>query len=274
MSHATLRELLATTPADSLPQALQLIEADRTSPSASADAALILGHLRFARAEYGPAATAFGRAAARLEPARKAEARYWAALSYLALGDPVKARASLEEVVRAGGVRRADAWVAIAQAWDLSDRPERAFEALGQALEPDAGEVGPAALERFASLSERMGHPDQARRARERLIETYPRSIEAAAARLAIATTQPGGPGQGAVAVVIGTFIDKSRARSLASEAKRAGFPEAQVVSHGQGLAETHTVQLGVFPRRQQAVEAGEQAAKALGVAYQVVKAP
>jgi len=269
----TLRELLASTPADSLPQVLQRIEVDRTSPIAGGDAALMLGHLRFARAEYGAAATAFGRAAARLEPARKPEARYWAGMSWLAIGDPVKARASLEEVVRAGGTRRADAWVAIAQAWDLSDRPERAFEVLAQALEPDPGEVGPAVLERFASLSERMGHADQARRARERLIETYPRSIEAAAARLAIATEQ-GAPGQGAVAVVIGTFVDRARARSLASEAKRAGFPEAQVISHGQGLAETHVVQLGVFPRRVQAVEAGEQAAKALGVAYQVVKAP
>src|SRR5262249_54650720 len=45
-------KLLATTPADSLPAALQRIETDRSRPITGAQAALTLGQLYFARAEY------------------------------------------------------------------------------------------------------------------------------------------------------------------------------------------------------------------------------
>ncbi|HYM82357.1 MAG TPA: hypothetical protein VEY91_13215, partial [Candidatus Limnocylindria bacterium] len=166
-----------------------------------------------------------------------------------------------------------DALLGIAQAWDLGDRPERAYEILTELLAGEPGEVGPAALERYAALAERLGRPETSRKARERLLQAYPRSIEAAAARLALASL-PSEPGAGAVGVAIGTFIDRGRARLLASEAKRAGFPDAQVVSRGQGLTAVHTVRLGIYSRRVDAIQAGEQAAKALGVTYQVVKAP
>jgi tetratricopeptide (TPR) repeat protein len=259
-------------PADSLITALRSLETASVRPAVAAEASLVLGHLYFARAEYRAAADAFSRAAARAEPAAKPEARYWAGLAWLALGQPVQARAALDEVVRAGGPRRADALLGTAQAWDLSDHPDRAFAALAELLEGDSGEVGPAALERYAALAERMGRPEQARRARERLLQGYPRSIEAAASRLAIAA-QTAEPGRDVVAVVIGTFIDPARARSLASAAKRAGFPDAQVVSRGRGLSATHEVRLGTYARRGEATKAGEQAERALGVTYKLVRA-
>ncbi|HYM79963.1 MAG TPA: hypothetical protein VEY91_00975, partial [Candidatus Limnocylindria bacterium] len=81
-----LRTVLSTEPTDSLPPVLQRLEADRTRPAESAEAAMALGQLHFARAEYREAANAFARAAARLHPARKPEARYWAGVSWLALG--------------------------------------------------------------------------------------------------------------------------------------------------------------------------------------------
>ena len=63
-------------------------------------------------------------------------------------------------------------------------------------------------------------------------------------------------------------------ARSLASEAKWAGFPNAQVITRGQGLSAIHVVRLGAYMSPQEARRAGEQAAQALGVTYEVVRSP
>jgi cell division septation protein DedD len=149
-------------------------------------------------------------------------------------------------------------------------------ETLTGLLLGDPGESGPAALERLAALAERDGDESQARKARERLLADYPRSMEAAAARLAIfapANAQPAQARPGAVAVVIGSFVDPARARSLATAARAAGFPDARVVSHGEGLAAVHMVRLGVYPRHAEARKAGEQAAQALGIAYELMRA-
>lgn len=273
-SHAYAPEIagLMGQPADSLAVALRRLEAGSTGPIAAGEASLLLGHLHFARAEYRVAADAFSRAAARLDPAAKPEARYWAGLSWLALGQPVQARAALDEVVRAGGARKPDALLAIAQAWDVSDRADRAIDVLEQLIASDLGEIGPAALERYATLADRAGRSGPGRRARERLLQNYPRSIEAAASRLALASLAPE-TARNVVAVVIGSFIDPARARSLATSAKRAGFPEAQVVSQGSGLSAVHSVRLGTYARRADAIRAGEQAERALGVTYTLARA-
>src|SRR5688572_29225699 len=70
---ASLAGLLAGTPADSLVLPLRRFEADRARAGEAGEAALVLGHLHAARGEYRPAAEAFGRAAARLDPGRKPE---------------------------------------------------------------------------------------------------------------------------------------------------------------------------------------------------------
>jgi cell division septation protein DedD len=127
-------------------------------------------------------------------------------------------------------------------------------------------------LERYAALAERLARPEPARTARERLLRDYPRSIEAAAARLAQAGVDESG--SGAIAVLIGSFLDLSRARSLANEAKRSGFPGAQVVTRGEKLAAVHHVRLGVYATRTEAQRAGAQAERALGVTYQIVRSP
>ncbi len=274
---AELRALLAGMPADSLPGPLRRFEAQHARASEAAEAVLVLGQLHYARGEYRRAAETFARAAARLDPARKPEARYWAGLAWLALGDANQARAALDEVAGAGGARRGEAMLAQAQAWELAPRPARARATLAALLSGDPGEVGPAALERVAALAERDGEEDQARQARERLLRDYPRSMEAAAARLAVfAPASAGATSQarpGSVAVVIGSFVDLSRARSLANAARAAGFADAQVVSRGQGLLAVHTVRLGVYPRHADARKAGEQAERALGVTFELTRA-
>jgi tetratricopeptide (TPR) repeat protein len=272
-----LSALLSGTPADSLPGPLRRYEADHARSPEAADAALLLGQLQYARGEYRGAAETFARAAARLVPARKSEARYWAGLSWLGLGEPDQTRAALEEVASGEGARRASALLAVAQAWELMRRPDRAAEILSGLIARDPGEAGPAALERVAALAARDGQEERARRARERLLADYPRSMEAAAARLAVfapASTQTAAETRpGAVAVVIGSFLDPARARSLASAARAAGFEDARVVSHGEGPAAVHTVRLGVYPSHAEARRAGEQGAQALGITYELMRA-
>jgi tetratricopeptide (TPR) repeat protein len=269
---ADLEALLGSTPADSLPGVLRGVEARAGTPAAAGQAAMVLGQLHFARGEFRSAASAFGRAAARLDPDAKPEARYAQGLAFLGLGEPTQARAALEEVARTSTARRTEALLGVAQAWELLKRPDRALETLGPLLAQPLGECGPAVLERIGALAERFHRPEEARRARERLLREYPRSIEAASARLTLATAAEA-PGVGSSAVVIGRFLDQGRARSLASEAKRAGFPNAQVITRGDGLTAIHIVRLGTYSRASEARAAGEQATRALGVAYTVVRA-
>jgi len=267
-----LESLLASTPADSLPAALRRVEASSRTPAQGARAVLVLGQLHYARGEFREAAAAFGRAAARLAPGEKPRARYAQGLAFLGLGETTQARAALDEVARTSPTLRNDALLATAQAWELAGRPERALETLEPLLGEPLGETGPAILERLGALAERANRQDEARRARERLLRDYPRSIEAASARANLAASAQR-PGAGTIAVVIGQFVDRARARLLAAEAKRAGFPNAQVITRGSGLAAIHVVRLGTYPSASEARDAGEQATRALGVSYQVVKA-
>jgi tetratricopeptide (TPR) repeat protein len=262
--------LIASTPGDSLVIPLRVLEVRLGSAPEAAEAAMTLGHLHLVRGEYRDAVGAFGRAAARLGPARKAEARYWVGVAWLGVGDAGQARAAFEEASRIESPRRVEALLGLAQAWDLARRPDRASEVLALALAEPLGEAGPAVLERYAALAEVSGRVSEAQEARERVIREYPRSIEAAAAR----RIRPvgGTAGGGTVAVVIGTFQDAGRARALAADAVRAGFADARVVTRGEGLAAMHVVWLGTWPDTKKAAAAGEQATRALGVAYEIAR--
>src|SRR5437660_697819 len=78
----------------------------------------------------------------------------------------------------------------------------------------------------------------------------------------------------GQMSVQIGAFADPARAKTLVESARHAGFPDATVVERGDGDSRMHVVTLGVFGSREEARRAGERAAAALGVTYQVTKFP
>jgi tetratricopeptide (TPR) repeat protein len=264
-----LRELIASRPPDSLAVPLRRYEADHGRSSAGGQAALLLGHLHYARGEFRAAADDYARAAARLDPAQKPEARYWAGLAWLALGEASQARAALEQVTP-GSRRSADAELALAHAWEAAKRPDRALDLLTRLTTGPAREQTPAALERLAILGDQLGRPEIATRARERLQRDYAASFEAARA------TEPATPPQaipGAAAVEIGAFESESRAQTLVNTARAAGFSGARLVTLADRPA-PHVVRLGVFANAAEAGEAAERATKKLGVAARVVAAP
>jgi tetratricopeptide (TPR) repeat protein len=269
-SSPALRALLQKVPADSLIGPLHRFEIEQGRGPEGGEAALLTGRLHYARGEYRQAADAFARAAARLDPSQKHEARYWAGMSWLALRDPNQTRAALEEVAQSDSPRRTDAMLGIAMAWELAGRPERALEVLDRLLAGSPGEAGPGALEHLVALADRQHLPERARSAREQLMRDYPRSIEAA--RAATPAANVGRPERaGSITVQIGVFSSLARARVLANAAQRSGFAGTRVLTRGQGRAVSYTVSLGTYPSTDQAKRAGEQAARRLGVAYRLV---
>lgn len=281
----TLADLLRVTPADSLAPVLRRFELRQTRAADAAGAAFTLGQLHYARGEYRLAGDAFARAAARLEPAQKPEARYWAGLCRLALREPAPARAMLEEVADAGGPRATEARLAVALAWELAGRDEAAAEALERVLAAGPGEVTPAALERLAAAAERLGRGDEARRVLARLKREWPASVEAARAPRPVENAtaamvrpapaaRPAERAAGPIEVLLGAFADDARARTLVERAKRAGFSSAAVVTRGEGATRVHVVRLGVFPSEAEARAAGARAADTLGVTYRLERRP
>jgi tetratricopeptide (TPR) repeat protein len=269
----SLRELLASTPADSLVAPLRRLEARAPRDREAADAAFTLGQLHYARGEYRQAAEAYTRAVARLAPSRQGPARYWAGLAWLGAGEPAQARAALEEVARTDASLRARARFAAALAWESDRRPERALDELVRLADEGARDATPAALERIAILGERVGRGDLAARARTRLLRDWPSSLEASRLRGRPEPDDEPEAGQtGSAVVQIGAFSDLARARSLADAARRAGFPGALVASRREGAQRLHVVRLGTYPSVEEARRAGARAARALGVTYRVVK--
>lgn len=172
-----VQRLLETLPADGLLRPLSRLEAGRGR--AAAEAAMTLGYLHYARGEYRQAAEAFVRATPRFDPAGRIEMRYWTGLAWLGAGDAATARGAFEEVARGDSPRRADALLGTAQCWEAAGRADRALEVLQTLLAGEPGESGPAALERVAVVAGVLHRPELARRARERLVHEYPRSVEA-----------------------------------------------------------------------------------------------
>jgi tetratricopeptide (TPR) repeat protein len=188
-----VERLLESVPADSLARPLARLEASRRG-TVAAEAAFALGRLHYARGEYRQAAAAFARATPRFDPSRRAEPRYWAGLAWLGAGEPANARGALEEAARGGSPRRAEALLGVAQCWEAERKPERALATLQALLAGEPGEAGPAALERTAALAAALRRPELARRARERLVRDYPRSMEALRAGPAGAGVRQGAP--------------------------------------------------------------------------------
>ncbi|MBI1798111.1 MAG: tetratricopeptide repeat protein [Candidatus Eisenbacteria bacterium] len=189
--------LLATLLGVASPAAAPRALADHANSAPTAADEFRSGLMHFARGEYRQAADAFGRAGARLEPARKPEAHYWAGLSWLGAGDAVQARSAFENVIASAASRLPFAELGLACAWELAHRPDRAVETLSVLIRTDAGEAMPAALARYATLAAAEGQLDAAAHARERLLREWPASMEAAALRLSSAGAPLGTPGEG-----------------------------------------------------------------------------
>jgi tetratricopeptide (TPR) repeat protein len=229
--------------------------ATRATGADAAAALLTLGRYEYARGEYRSAAIAFARAAARLEPAAKNEARYWSGLGWFALGDLERARAE--------GPRRAGAQLALAQLWEASGRSDRAIETLDALLVAGAGDLAATALAMQLEIATAQGREAEARRAAERLLREFPQSLEAAriGARVVAPPVQ-----QGQFTVRLGAFSDDARARQLAAAARRAGFAEVRVLPPSGAGAPLHIVQIGPYPDADQAQRQAERTAELLGV--------
>lgn len=266
----SLAALIRGAAPDSVAEALQA-HAARQAGAGAAEALLVLGRYEYARGEYRQAAGAFARAGARLEPARKSEARYWAGLSWLALGDLERARGALEEVARTGGLRHLDAQLALAQVWEAGGRTERALEELQSLLAAGPGELGATALAMLYEIGTAQHREAEAARAAERLLREYPHSLEAA--RLGQRVVTPPST-QGHVAVRLGAFSDEARARSLAAAARRAGFTEVRVIPPGGAGAPLYIVRLGPYADPDQAQKQAERVAELLGVIPERIQMP
>ena len=251
--------------------AVRLTQAERSAdPRAAGEAALMLGRLHYARGDYRPAADAFSRAAARLAPARKGEALYWAGLSWLGLGSNNAARAALDEVVAAHHPRRAEALLGIASAWESDERYDKALSTLQDLLAGESGEAGPAALERMGVVAGHLHRTADAERAHGRLLARSPGSMEAAALLARTKEASPAAPLNGPVAVEAGRFTSAARARGLVARAQRAGYKDARVVERGSASSRSFSVRLGTYPDRPTAREAQSRAAKELGLSARV----
>lgn len=261
-SPPTLAKVLAETPADSLAAPLRRLEQQMGRSQEAGEVALALGEFHFARGEYRQAVETLGRAAARLDPARKSEARYWQGLAQLGLQQFTEARVTLEEVARASLARRAEAQLGIAAAWEQAGRPDRAVETLEPLLESGAGEAAPAALERLAISAARLGRQNVARRAADRLRREYPGSVEAARVRLAAAGAADGAR----VTLRLGAFVESAEARRLADRARKAGISGVQVVESGHGSDHRWVVRFGSWTRREEAEREASRLEPALGV--------
>jgi tetratricopeptide (TPR) repeat protein len=286
----TVRQALESYPADSLFAPLARLDVAHRGSDAE-EAVLTLGRLHYARGEYRQAAADFVRATPRSDPRRRGEAQYWTGLACLGAGEVGQAREAFEAAARSDSPRRPEARLGVALCWEAARKPERALETLQALLAGEPGEAGPAALERVAVLAARLGRPELARRARERLARDYPRSIEAVrAVRLPAAGSAlppsgrpspvaarlapPPAAAQVPLAVQIGGFREEAGARDLAERARRGGFGPVRVAALTDAGARLFAVRVGVYATAEDARGAGVRLGRALGVAWRVVPVP
>ena len=239
-----------------------------------ADAAFLLGQLHHARGEYRQAADAFTRAANRRSGESRGEARYRAGVSLLGAGQNAAAREAFAAAIHDAPSRAVLAQLGIAQALEAEQHPDKALAAYQQVVSADAGEAGPAALERIAALGGSLRHEDDARLARLQLARQYPASLEAA--RLAASPAPAAAPTpnvSAARSVQIGVFSERARALALVDAARKAGFADTEATERAStdGRATVWVVRLGRFASADAARAAGDKAERTMGVSWKVV---
>jgi cell division septation protein DedD len=229
------------------------------------------GQRHYARGEYRQAAEHFALAAARLQPALKPRARYWAGLSWLGAGETTQARAAFEDVIESGAPEVPLARLGIALCWEAERRPDQAEETLARLVLTEMGEAGPTALAHLAALAHARGDPERERRAHDRLVREYPTSMEAAEARIEVAQAPAA---EHPVWVQIGAFGDPDHARALVEAARHAGLGEASIRASGGDGSGLHLVMLGPYRSEDEARRGAAQASERLGIAARIVRSP
>jgi tetratricopeptide (TPR) repeat protein len=229
------------------------------------------GQRHYARGEYRQAAERFALAAARVEPALKPRARYWAGLAWLGAGESTQARAAFEDVIESGAPEVPLARLGVALCWEAEKRPDRAEETLARMVTSDMGEAGATTLAHLAALAHARGDVERERRASDRLVREYAGSMEAAQARVEVSRA-PAAPQM--VWVQIGAFGDPARARALAETARRAGLGEATVRAQETGQTRLQVVLLGPYRSEDEARRGAAQASERLGTPARIARTP
>jgi hypothetical protein len=126
-----------------------------------------------------------------------------------------------------------------------------------------AGEHGATALAMQRELALRLRRDSAARQAGERLLRDYPNSIEATRLRQIVDTPVSS---VGSHVVRLGAFADEARARTLAADARRAGFADVRVIPPTGVGAPLYTVQIGPYGDPEEAQKQVERAEDVLGI--------
>jgi hypothetical protein len=155
-----------------------------------------------------------------------------------------------------------DATVGLALAYELGRHSDKVLETLEPLLANAKGEAMPQALERLFTVASHEGRDDLARRARERLVEEFPLSMEAQRAGL------PAPPPGATSLLVAGPILDSDRAASLLLEARKAGFAVARLGT-GERAGE-YVIELGEYTDPNEAKREAERARRALHLNVQI----
>ena len=144
---------------------------------------------------------------------------------------------------------RAQAWLALGDAWEGSGQGEEAVKAYQQVRqEARGGSFLPQAMLRIGKVQLRLGHWEEAKEVLESVVAKAPGTEEGAAARELLRG------GEFYFCVQVGAFVNQDNAKRLAEEIKRRSYPAEiqQGMMHGRLF---YRVRIGRYSSRGQAEE-------------------
>jgi len=236
-----------------------------------------LGLHQYALGTYGQATRHFGRVVALKPPKRdEMKARYWLGLALVGSGKYAQARRELEAVkLNDGGSGLSDA-----ASLGVADclREEGSYSpALAEynrlAARPGGSNWLPQALNGAALCLEKLKRQAEARQIYSRLMNEFPSSFEATAARGKLrssAAPASQGTAAGGYTIQAGAFSQESNARKLVASLTQKGITDLSVVREERGGRELFIVYLGEFPTREAAQQRSKELSARLGLSCSV----